>query len=121
MDKRKCSYCKKKFTPIRWCHIYCSGYCKYKAALKRSRERGEIPSRLRLRFEILKRDNFTCQYCGRNPKEDSCKLMIDHIHPEIKGGKYLPNNLITSCEECNLGKGDVLLTYKEHKKEVSNV
>ena len=67
---------------------------------------------LSLRFEILKRDNFTCQYCGRNIKEDKVKLHVDHIIPNKLGGLYSENNLVTSCEECNLGKGDVLLGEK---------
>ena len=62
----------------------------------------------KLRFEILMRDNFTCQYCGRNP-QDGCKMMIDHIHPKSKGGKDAISNLITACEECNLGKSDKIL------------
>ncbi len=73
---------------------------------------GKLGNFYRLRFEIFKRDNFTCQYCGRNVKEDKIKLHCDHIHPKIKGGHFIANNLITSCEECNLGKKDVLLGKK---------
>ena len=63
-----------------------------------------------LRFDILKRDHFTCQYCGRSPEKDKdVTLHVDHIHPRSKGGNDDPKNLITSCQECNLGKSDVLL------------
>jgi 5-methylcytosine-specific restriction endonuclease McrA len=63
--------------------------------------------RLRLRFEVFKRDNFTCQYCGR--KAPNITLHIDHRYPESKGGEYTANNLITSCSDCNIGKSDLLL------------
>lgn len=76
---------------------------------------------LKLRFEVLKRDNFTCQYCGRNPKEDNCKLHVDHIVAKNAGGKDTISNLTTSCLECNLGKVDVLLELRElRKKEKQN-
>lgn len=58
----------------------------------------------KMRFEILKRDNFTCLYCGRNPPE--VKLHVDHIIPKAQGGKDVPENLKTACQDCNLGKKD---------------
>ena len=54
------------------------------------------------------RDNFTCQYCGRTPK-DNVILHVDHIIPKSKGGKNTVDNLITSCVYCNMGKRDILL------------
>lgn len=56
-----------------------------------------------LRFDVLKRDNFTCQYCGRKPPE--VILETDHIIPISEGGETSKDNLITSCRECNRGKG----------------
>lgn len=56
-----------------------------------------------LRFEVLKRDNFTCQYCG--DKAPNVLLHVDHMHPVVEGGKDDILNLTTSCEPCNLGKG----------------
>ena len=56
------------------------------------------------RFEIFKRDSFTCQYCGR--KAPDVLLVIDHIEPVSKGGTNDILNLITSCQECNAGKSD---------------
>jgi len=55
-----------------------------------------------IRFEIFKRDQFQCQYCGRKPP--IVVLEIDHIIPVSKGGDDLQENLITACEECNRGK-----------------
>lgn len=63
----------------------------------------------RKRFEVFKRDNFTCQYCGRNVKKHKVVLVIDHIHPKKKGGRDDMSNLITSCLDCNIGKRDNLL------------
>lgn len=57
-----------------------------------------------VRFEVLKRDKFTCQYCGS--KAPDIVLHIDHIHPVSKDGDNETINLITSCYECNLGKSD---------------
>jgi len=59
------------------------------------------------RFDILQRDNFTCQYCGRKPPE--VKLQIDHKIPQSKEKNNTNENLITACSDCNLGKGDRLL------------
>lgn len=64
--------------------------------------------RLRLRFQVFQRDSFTCQYCGRKAPE--VILEIDHIHPRSKGGKSNPDNYITACRECNIGKGDAILS-----------
>jgi hypothetical protein len=58
----------------------------------------------KLRFEIFKRDSFTCQYCGNTPPK--IILEIDHIVPVKKGGESDPLNLITSCFDCNRGKKD---------------
>jgi 5-methylcytosine-specific restriction endonuclease McrA len=57
-----------------------------------------------LRFEIFKRDSFTCQYCGGKAPE--VLLHVDHIEPVSKGGGNDLLNLITSCEPCNAGKSD---------------
>lgn len=63
---------------------------------------------MRLRYEVLARDHFTCRYCGASPKKDSnVTLHIDHIIPWSKGGKTVLNNLQTLCSKCNLGKSDL--------------
>ena len=61
----------------------------------------------KIRFEIFKRDAFTCQYCGKHPPE--VVLEVDHIKPKSKNGKDDPNNLITSCFDCNRGKSNIEL------------
>lgn len=66
----------------------------------------------KVRFEIFKRDLFTCQYCGRSTPE--VELQIDHIIPQAKGGGDDVDNLITSCSECNYAKNDILLSDRTY-------
>jgi hypothetical protein len=54
------------------------------------------------RFEIFKRDSFTCQYCGS--KAPDVVLEVDHLNPVKHGGENDLLNLITSCFVCNRGK-----------------
>lgn len=61
------------------------------------------PISKKLRFEVLKRDSFTCQYCGS--KAPDVILHVDHIKSVATGGIGEIINLITSCADCNLGKG----------------
>ncbi|KKL99439.1 hypothetical protein LCGC14_1814420 [marine sediment metagenome] len=60
-----------------------------------------------LRFQILARDNFTCQSCGAKPDplNNDITLKVDHIIPVSRGGKTHPDNLQTLCQHCNSGKG----------------
>jgi hypothetical protein len=62
----------------------------------------------KLRFDIFKRDQFTCQYCGSHPPD--IILHIDHMLPVAEGGGNEQDNLVTSCSDCNLGKGARLLS-----------
>lgn len=61
----------------------------------------------KLRYQVLKRDNFKCCACGASPAKDpSVELHIDHIIPWSKGGETTLENLQTLCSRCNLGKGN---------------
>ena len=63
----------------------------------------------KLRYQVLKRDNFKCCACGASPAKDpSVELHIDHIIPWAKGGETVIENLQTLCSKCNLGKSDIL-------------
>lgn len=62
----------------------------------------------KIRFQVFKRDSFTCQYCGK--KAPDVVLNADHIHPVSKGGTNDLLNLLTSCAACNGGKSDHLLS-----------
>jgi hypothetical protein len=61
-----------------------------------------------VRFEVFKRDSFTCQYCGE--KAPDVVLEIDHITPVADGGDNDILNLVTACRSCNSGKSDRKLT-----------
>lgn len=56
----------------------------------------------RLRYEVLRRDNHACRYCGRSAPD--VELTIDHVVPVALSGDDKPANLITACVECNSGK-----------------
>lgn len=68
----------------------------------------------KVRFEIFKRDLFTCQYCGRSSPE--VELQVDHIVPQAKGGSDDIDNLITACSECNYAKNDTQLFDSSYLK-----
>ncbi len=68
----------------------------------------------KLRFEILKRDDFKCVYCGRGSSE--VILEIDHVNPVAAGGDSRVENLVTACKDCNIGKKDFLLNERQEEK-----
>lgn len=57
-----------------------------------------------MRFLVLKRDDYTCQYCGRSAPE--VPLHIDHKIPWSKVKEHKIENLVVACRDCNLGKSD---------------
>ena len=76
----------------------------------------DVPKQIRLTFsgnerlwnvppvnrrEVLRRDRYTCQYCGSTKN-----LTLDHVIPRSKGGKHSWDNVVTACERCNSRKGD---------------
>src|SRR5438045_4098958 len=56
----------------------------------------------RLRYEILRRDNHACRYCGATAPDTP--LTVDHVVPTALGGGDDPTNLVTACADCNGGK-----------------
>ena len=61
----------------------------------------------KLRYQVLKRDNFKCCACGASPAKDpAVELHIDHIIPWSRGGETTLQNLQTLCSRCNIGKSD---------------
>ncbi|MCD4713810.1 MAG: HNH endonuclease [Clostridiales bacterium] len=64
---------------------------------------------MKLRFEILKRDNFKCCVCGASPaKNPMVELHVDHIIPWSRGGETIEENLQTLCSLCNYGKSNMI-------------
>lgn len=59
----------------------------------------------RLRFEVLRRDNHTCRYCGASSPD--VKMTVDHVVPTTLGGSDDPDNLVAACVDCNAGKSSV--------------
>lgn len=104
-----CIICNNKFKTNRKRQLVCGTECRRKYIKQQSKKYITPIGPWALRFKILTRDNFTCQYCGKNPKEDNIKLMVDHIIPRSKGGSDKEDNLKTSCNYCNLGKADSLI------------
>jgi len=69
---------------------------------------------IRLRFMVLRRDNFKCRICGKSPATDSAiTLHVDHIHSWAKGGETVMENLQSLCSVCNVGKSDLSMTEIE--------
>ena len=62
----------------------------------------------KIRFEVFKTDGFSCAYCGGKPP--AIVLEADHIEPVSSGGSDNIGNLITSCFNCNRGKGATKLS-----------
>lgn len=61
-----------------------------------------------LRRKIMRRDNYTCQICGKH-MPDEVGLHIDHIIPISKGGKSVESNLRVLCSKCNGSKSDKII------------
>lgn len=59
----------------------------------------------RLRYEILRRDDYSCRYCGGRAPD--VQLTVDHVIPVTLGGSDEPGNLVAACTACNAGKSSV--------------
>ena len=53
------------------------------------------------RREVFRRDNYTCQYCGRRTGD----LTVDHVLPRHLGGEHVWDNVAAACPACNHRKG----------------
>lgn len=53
------------------------------------------------RREVFRRDNYTCQYCGRRDGG----LTVDHVQPRHLGGEHIWTNVVAACPSCNHHKG----------------
>ena len=53
------------------------------------------------RRNVLRRDAYTCQYCG-----EKADLTLDHVHPRSRGGRHGWENVVVACRPCNQRKGD---------------
>jgi len=65
------------------------------------------------RFRVLVRDGFRCVYCGKSAVDGVCLSVafhLDHVYPRSLGGRDLMSNIATACSDCNVGKGDSVLS-----------
>jgi len=53
------------------------------------------------RREVLRRDHYSCQYCGTNKD-----LTLDHVIPRSRGGRHSWDNVVTACSKCNSRKSN---------------
>jgi Homing endonuclease associated repeat/HNH endonuclease len=68
----------------------------------------------RLRFLVLRRDNFKCRITGKSPATDPKVILeVDHIIPWDKGGETVLENLQTLAKEINIGKSNLDM-YEEN-------
>ena len=58
------------------------------------------PQRKLTRIEVFNRDQYTCQYCGR----ESRQLTLDHVIPRYRGGEHTWENVVSACIPCNRHK-----------------
>lgn len=71
------------------------------------------------KLRILKRDNYTCQYCGLILFNNQSNIHIDHKKAKSLEGSGLENNLQVSCSKCNLLKSN--LSIKKFRVKVINL
>ena len=109
-----CKSCGERFLPVGAMQQRCGswrkrGTCAYRhwseSKITRTKQSYSKVLKTRLRFELLSKYNFTCQYCGR--KAPIVVLHIDHVIPLARGGSTDKSNLTVACAECNMGKGAV--------------
>jgi 5-methylcytosine-specific restriction endonuclease McrA len=49
------------------------------------------------RLGVFHRDNYTCQYCGKQSQQ----LTIDHVIPRFLDGQHTWENVVSACIPCN--------------------
>jgi len=74
----------------------CPSIIRLENMVKRPRPRIKLTKR-----EVLRRDNYSCQYCGQSVPH----MTIDHVVPRHMGGGHTWENLVTACPACNHRKG----------------
>jgi hypothetical protein len=70
-----------------------------------SRRRGRYIS-FQAKMRVVRRDNYTCQSCGKHLRDD--EVEFDHIIPHAKGGSCEEHNIRLTCFKCNRGKSDTV-------------
>jgi hypothetical protein len=107
---RICVNCQTIYDAINGRQKYCEACSFRKRVRLRVHKSGRTRRLLKLRFTILIKFKFTCQYCGRRAPD--VILHIDHVIPKSRGGTNSMGNYTVACADCNIGKGDCLLSNK---------
>ena len=71
-------------------------------------------------IEILKRDQYRCQYCGLDGSasfENALAMSVDFVIPRARKGKKYPSNLVACCRPCNMIKGTRMYRSFDDAKE----
>ncbi len=68
----------------------------------REYQQGELAG-WQLRSYVFHRDGAKCRYCGDAKAE---RYELDHIVPRSRGGANRVSNLVVSCQDCNVSKGN---------------
>lgn len=110
----KCQWCGKDFEEWTYRHpTFCSNQCRSEYACriraKQLYKGGPISRGLNWKRQsrlARKRDNYTCQICGKSKKRDGVMIGVHHIKPYREfDGDYEKandlNNLITLCYSCH--------------------
>jgi hypothetical protein len=108
-----CKGCNKEFLKKSVNNIFCTNECRDQYLLLESIRTKEVPRNAR--NIIFERDGYKCAYCGRTPIEHNVVLHVDHILPYTENNTNV-YNLITSCKECNTGKGRALLPIDTYNR-----
>ncbi len=58
------------------------------------------PQRKLTRLEVFNRDQYTCQYCGKQTHQ----ITLDHVIPRYRGGEHVWENVVSACIPCNRRK-----------------
>lgn len=112
-EKEKiCMVCGKTFMSASTIKIYCSKTCRLKHGKETYGKESDkyFTDREITYFQIFKRDNFRCVYCGKSVFQEKIKLVIDHIIPRSILLDNNITNLVTACKECNASKSASLLS-----------
>ena len=65
-------------------------------------QQGELAG-WQVRSYVFHRDGRMCAYCGDTKAK---RYELDHIVPRSRGGANRVSNLVVSCRDCNVGKGN---------------
>ncbi len=72
----------------------------------------------RQRAEVLTSCGSRCAMCGKTPREEQVKLVVDHIVPLEWGGSNGSENLQPLCIECNSGKKAHYSSFDEYAEAI---